>query len=96
MNRSPSPTTARPSRYSSACTVLAQGEGQPRDLIAFLNRDLLIAPWPVLRTLIDRPLRDALGERLPAAAHRQGRSCRVNLFALHRRLLGDVLDVEKP
>ncbi|MEU5305897.1 hypothetical protein ACH4YO_39210 [Streptomyces noursei] len=45
------------SRMSLYRTVLA--EGQRQDLITYLNRDLLIAQWPVLRTLISRPLRDA-------------------------------------
>jgi hypothetical protein len=29
-------------------------EGQPDDVTAYLNRDLLISQWPVLRTLISR------------------------------------------
>lgn len=37
-------------------TVLA--EGQHNDLIALLNRDLLIGQWPVLRILINRTIRD--------------------------------------
>jgi hypothetical protein len=44
-------------------TVLA--EGQRQDLIAFLNRDLLVAQWPILRTLISRPLRDAWENHFP-------------------------------
>ncbi|MCW7947408.1 hypothetical protein AAW14_37140 [Streptomyces hygroscopicus] len=51
------------SRMSLYRTVLA--EGQRQDVIAFLNRDLLIAQWPVLRTLISRPLRDAWENRFP-------------------------------
>ncbi|MER6979319.1 hypothetical protein [Streptomyces carpinensis] len=51
------------SRMSLYRTVLA--EGQRQDLIAFLNRDLLIAQWPILRTLISRPLRDAWENRFP-------------------------------
>ncbi|MFE9813314.1 hypothetical protein [Streptomyces sp. NPDC005548] len=45
------------SRMSLYRTVLAEGECQ--DLVAFLNRDLLLGQWPVLRTLISRPLREA-------------------------------------
>lgn len=45
------------SRMSLYRTVLA--EGQREDLVSFLNRELLLAQWPVLRTLIGRPLRDA-------------------------------------
>ncbi|APY85473.1 hypothetical protein DCW30_24865 [Streptomyces alfalfae] len=41
------------SRMSLYRTVLA--EGQHQDLIDFLNRNLLIAQWPAVRTLISRP-----------------------------------------
>ncbi|MEU6556291.1 hypothetical protein ABZ915_39515 [Streptomyces sp. NPDC046915] len=51
------------SRMSLYRTVLA--EGQRQDLVAFLSRDLLIAQWPVLRTLVSRPLRDAWEDRFP-------------------------------
>ncbi|MGA5565288.1 hypothetical protein ACPCUV_29530 [Streptomyces platensis] len=51
------------SRMSLYRTVLA--EGQRQDLIDFLNRDLLIAQWPVLRTLISRPTRDAWEAAFP-------------------------------
>ncbi|GAA2532903.1 hypothetical protein GCM10010423_30770 [Streptomyces levis] len=51
------------SRMSLYRTVLA--EGQRQDLVAFLNRDLLVAQWPVLRTLISRPLREAWEDRFP-------------------------------
>ncbi|MFD7015326.1 hypothetical protein [Streptomyces sp. NPDC059928] len=44
-------------------TVLA--EGQQQDVMNFLNRDLLIAQWPVLRTLISRLVRDVWEERFP-------------------------------
>lgn len=51
-------------------TVLA--EGQHDDLTAFLNRDLLISQWPVLRTLISRTVRDvwesAFTDLTPGAA----------------------------
>ncbi|MFI8185965.1 hypothetical protein ACIF70_36420 [Actinacidiphila glaucinigra] len=51
------------SRMSLYRTVLA--EGQRQDLITFLDRGLLVAQWPVLRTLISRPLRDAWENRFP-------------------------------
>ncbi|MFE0923223.1 hypothetical protein ACFW24_36545 [Streptomyces nigra] len=51
------------SRMSLYRTVLA--EGQRQDLTVFLNRDLLVAQWPVLRTLISRPLREAWENRFP-------------------------------
>ncbi|AJC62095.1 hypothetical protein [Streptomyces sp. 769] len=51
------------SRMSLYRTVLA--EGQRQDLIDFLNHDLLIAQWPVLRTLISRPIRDVWEATFP-------------------------------
>ncbi|MER6911326.1 hypothetical protein ABT354_06610 [Streptomyces sp. NPDC000594] len=54
------------SRMGLYRTVLA--EGQRQDLIAFLNRDLLIAQWPVLRTLISRPIRDVWEAAFPELA----------------------------
>jgi hypothetical protein len=49
------------SRMSLYRTVLA--EGQREDLTAFLNPDLLLALWPVLRTLISRTIRDVWESR---------------------------------
>ncbi|MEU3369606.1 hypothetical protein ACFYM2_19270 [Streptomyces sp. NPDC006711] len=54
------------SRMSLYRTVLA--EGQRQDLIDFLHRDLLIAQWPVLRTLIGRPVRHAWEAAFPELA----------------------------
>lgn len=54
------------SRVSLYRTVLA--EGQREDLEAFLNRDLLVGLWPVLRTLVSRPLRDAWEPSFPELA----------------------------
>ncbi|MER7980464.1 hypothetical protein [Streptomyces sp. NPDC095817] len=44
-------------------TVLA--EGQQQDVVDFLNRDLLIAQWPVLRTLISRLIRNVWEDAFP-------------------------------
>ncbi|MCX4546671.1 hypothetical protein [Streptomyces sp. NBC_01565] len=44
-------------------TVLA--EGQHEDLVNLLNRDLLLAQWPVLRTLISRHLRQVWENAFP-------------------------------
>ncbi|GGO58866.1 hypothetical protein [Streptomyces lasiicapitis] len=44
-------------------TVLA--EGQREDLTGFLNRDLLIGQWPVLRTLISSVIRDVWEDAFP-------------------------------
>ncbi|MEU9802107.1 hypothetical protein [Streptomyces sp. NPDC051000] len=50
-------------RMSLYRTVLA--EGRREDLIAFLDRDLLVAQWPVLRTLVSRHVRQAWEDRFP-------------------------------
>ncbi|MFF2852090.1 hypothetical protein ACFVT5_38065 [Streptomyces sp. NPDC058001] len=54
------------SRMGLYRTVLA--EGQRQDLIDFLNRDLLIEQWPVLRTLVSRPIRDVWEAAFPELA----------------------------
>ncbi|MFF7082392.1 transcriptional regulator [Streptomyces lavendulae] len=53
-------------RMSLYRTVLA--EGQYEDLVAFLDRDLLTAQWPALRTLVSRHVRQAWEERFPQLA----------------------------
>lgn len=53
-------------RMSLYRTVLA--EGQHNDLIAFLDRGLLIEQWPVLRTLISRHIRHVWEETFPELA----------------------------
>ncbi|MFE3553388.1 hypothetical protein ACFXKW_00675 [Streptomyces sp. NPDC059193] len=47
-------------------TVLA--EGQHEDIVTLLNHDLLLAQWPVLRTLISRHLRQVWEEAFPELA----------------------------
>ncbi|KAF5990818.1 hypothetical protein BOG92_001440 [Streptomyces sp. WAC00263] len=47
-------------------TVFA--EGQRDDLIRFLNKDLLLAQWPVLRRLISRHIRDVWEDAFPELA----------------------------
>ncbi|MFE1790911.1 hypothetical protein ACFW7J_21380 [Streptomyces sp. NPDC059525] len=47
-------------------TVLA--EGQHEDLVKLLHRDLLLAQWPVLRTLVSRHVRQAWEEAVPELA----------------------------
>ncbi|QKW07562.1 hypothetical protein HUT18_15430 [Streptomyces sp. NA04227] len=54
------------SRMGLYRTVLA--EGQRQDLVDFLNRDLLISQWPVLRTLISRPIRHVWENAFPELA----------------------------
>ena len=54
------------SRMSMYRTVLA--EGQHDDLTALLNRDLLVAQWSVLRTLISRAILDVWEDAFPELA----------------------------
>ncbi|MGW7441231.1 hypothetical protein [Streptomyces sp. NPDC054849] len=53
-------------RMSLYRTVLA--EGQHEDLVTLLNHDLLLAQWPVLRTLVSRHVRQVWGEAFPELA----------------------------
>ncbi|MGW1768438.1 hypothetical protein ACWCQL_30905 [Streptomyces sp. NPDC002073] len=55
-------------RMSLYRTVLA--EGQHDDVAAYLNRDLLAAQWPVLRTLVSRHVRDVWEEAFPQLGSR--------------------------
>ncbi|UQX01849.1 transcriptional regulator [Streptomyces sp. RerS4] len=45
-------------RLRMSCYRIVLAEGQHDDLVHYLNRELLIAMWPVLRTLISRDIRD--------------------------------------
>lgn len=47
---------------------LVLAEGQCEDLIAYLNRDLLLGQWPVLRTLISRHIRSVWEAAFPELA----------------------------
>jgi hypothetical protein len=40
-------------------------EGQQADVAAYLNRDLLVSQWPVLRTLIGRTVRGVWESAFP-------------------------------
>ncbi|MGW1894184.1 hypothetical protein ACWCP6_28655 [Streptomyces sp. NPDC002004] len=51
-------------RMSLYRTVLA--EGQRDDLTTLLNQDLLLAQWPVLRTLVSRHIRLVWEDAFPA------------------------------
>ena len=46
-------------------------EGQRDDLVAYLNNDLLLGQWPVLRTLISRHIRNAWEAAFPELALRR-------------------------
>ncbi|MGW4034610.1 hypothetical protein ACWEFL_35835 [Streptomyces sp. NPDC004838] len=48
-------------------TVLA--EGQRDDIARFLNRELLLAQWPVMRTMISRHVREAWEAAFPELGH---------------------------
>ncbi|MFF3373514.1 hypothetical protein ACFYXF_11260 [Streptomyces sp. NPDC002680] len=43
--------------------VLAEGQGD--DIVSFLNRDLLLAQWPRMRTMISRHVRGVWEEAFP-------------------------------
>ncbi|MEV4936466.1 transcriptional regulator [Streptomyces zaomyceticus] len=45
-------------RLRMSCYRIVLAEGQHDDLVRHLNRELLVAMWPVLRTLISRDIRD--------------------------------------
>ncbi|WP_331721163.1 hypothetical protein [Streptomyces sp. NBC_00454] len=51
-------------------TVLA--EGQHEDLVILLNHDLLLAQWPVLRTLVSRHLREVWEDAFPELLRASG------------------------
>ncbi|MFI6022351.1 hypothetical protein ACIBCP_32520 [Streptomyces sp. NPDC051287] len=53
-------------RMSLYRVVLA--EGQHQDLVRFLNKDLLVAQWPVLRRMVSRHLRTVWEEAFPELA----------------------------
>jgi hypothetical protein len=46
-------------------------EGQRADVAAYLNRDLLIRQWPVLRTLISRTVRSVWESAFPELENRR-------------------------
>lgn len=45
-------------------------EGLHDDLPHYLNRDLLLQPWPVLRTLVGRTVRNVREDAFPQLASR--------------------------
>lgn len=40
-------------------------EGMREDLVRYLNQDVLLAAWPVLRTLVSRAVRDVWEDAFP-------------------------------
>ena len=57
-------------------------EGQLADVTTYLNRDLLVSQWPVLRTLISKTVR-ASGIRVPRTTRRAANRA-MNLNGPHR------------
>jgi hypothetical protein len=57
-------------RMSLYRVVLA--EGQRDDVIAFLNKDLLLSQWPVLRALVSRHIRTVWEAAFPELADNRG------------------------
>lgn len=49
-------------RLRMSCYRIVLAEGQHDDLARYLNRNLLIAAWPVLRTLVSRDIREVWEE----------------------------------
>jgi hypothetical protein len=46
-------------------------EGQRGDVAAYLNRDLLLGQWPVLRNLVSRTVRRVWESAFPELSERQ-------------------------
>lgn len=49
-------------------------EGQRDDVTAYINRQLLVSHWPVLRKLVGRAIRDVWESAFPELAERQAPS----------------------
>jgi hypothetical protein len=47
-------------------------EGQREDVVSFLDRDLLVAQWPVLRRLVSRFVHEVWEEASPELADVDG------------------------
>lgn len=63
-------------------------EGLRDDLPRYLNRDLLLQLWPVLRTLVGRTVRageDVIGTKVRALADRGAPRDLIDVFAASRR-----------
>jgi len=56
-------------RLRMSCYRIVLAEGIRDDLVQYLNQDLLINLWPVLRTLISRDIRDAWEGAFAELAH---------------------------
>ncbi|MBW1597498.1 transcriptional regulator [Streptomyces sp. JJ38] len=57
-------------RLRMSCYRIVLAEGQHDDLVRYLNRDLLLDAWPVLRTLISRDIRDVWEDAFTELSHR--------------------------
>jgi hypothetical protein len=61
---------SRPKRCMSMYHIVLT-EGQREDLIAYINRQLLVSCWPVLRRLVGRIIRDVWESAFPELGDRQ-------------------------
>jgi hypothetical protein len=60
----------RPKRCMSMYHIVLT-EGQRDDLVTYVNSDLLVCHWPVLRNLVGRIIRDAWESAFPELNSRQ-------------------------
>lgn len=71
-------------------------EGLRDDLPCYLNRDLLLHLWPVLRTLVGRTVRSVREDKIPPARLPHPGSRMTDVPEPHTRLLADVLALGSP
>jgi hypothetical protein len=63
----------RPGRCRSMYHIVLT-DGQREDIIAYINRHLLVSQWPILRRLVGRVVRDVWESAFPELAERQASS----------------------
>lgn len=63
----------RPGRCRSMYHIVLT-EGQREDIIAYVNRQLLVSQWPILRKLVGRVIRDVWESAFPELSERQASS----------------------
>lgn len=56
-------------RLRMSCYRILLAEGMHDDLVQYVNRDLLVDAWPILRTLISRDIREVWEEAFPELPH---------------------------
>lgn len=60
----------RPGRCRSMYHIVLT-DGQREDIIAYVNRHLLVSQWPILRKLVGRVIRDVWESSFPELIERQ-------------------------